>query len=223
MTKNILIFFGPPGSGKGTQAELLCQELDWHKISVGELLRRELKLGSQIGEKARKYIVNGELVPVTLIDSLVKRNLEKHKNRSGFVFDGYPRNLEQNRDFFKIIKNIFNDTYDIHALEIYLDDSEVKERLENRLACVCGAVYHKKYNPPKHRDKCDICGKKLFIRSDDKPDVISRRLKLYQQKSEPLLKFWEESDKLIKINGEKSISSIRQSIKHKLKALKIIN
>ena len=180
-------------------------------------------MGSQLGEKARRHVSQGELVPSLIINNLIRNRLDKCKNYQGYVFDGYPRNIEQNENFLKIIKDVFGDKCDIYALEIWIEDREAKERLENRLACICGAVYHKKYNPPKSSNKCDICGKKLFIRSDDKPNVIKRRLKVYHQESEPLLKFWEKSDKLIKINGDKSISLIHQGIVRKLKTLGLLN
>jgi len=220
MPKTIIIFFGPPGSGKGTQAEMLTKKTDWKKISTGDLFRAEIAAGTKLGKSADKYIKAGKLVPDKVTISLVEKNLKQ--KASGFIFDGFPRNRRQLNDLSVVFKNVLKKNDIVYAIEVAVGDSEVRQRLGKRRVSSCGAVYHLVYNPPINEGICDICGDKLLIREDDKPKVIARRLKLYHGESEPILDYWHKQGKLIKINGEQPIKKIHEEIMGKLKELKLI-
>jgi adenylate kinase len=219
MSKSVIIFFGPPGSGKGTQADLLARRTGWKKISTGDLLRAEVAAGTKLGKLASKYQARGKLVPDKLLVGLVGNGL-KIKSR-GFIFDGYPRNLKQLKDLLAMFKKRISQSDSVYALEVAVSDREVKQRLGLRRICDCGAVYHLKYNPPINDEICDVCGQKIFVRNDDQPKVIARRLKIYHQSSRALLDYWQKRGKLIKINGEQPIKKIHEEIMERLEEFKL--
>ncbi|MBI4779260.1 nucleoside monophosphate kinase [Candidatus Falkowbacteria bacterium] len=220
MSKKIIIFFGPPGSGKGTQAGMLARITDWKKISTGDLFRAEILAGTKIGKVADKYTKVGKLVPDKITLNLVEKSLKQ--KALGFIFDGFPRNRQQLKDLLVIFKKALKKNDQIYAIEVAVSDKEVKQRLSQRRMCACGKVYHLVYNPPINGGVCDICGAKLFIRNDDKPKVIAHRLKLYHDESKYMLGYWQKQNKLIKIGGEQSIKKIHEEIMEKLKGLKLI-
>jgi len=220
MSKTVIIFFGPPGSGKGTQAELLVKKTGWKKISTGDLLRFEVAAGTKLGKLANKYLGKGKLVPDRLLIDLVDKGLRGRAR--GFIFDGYPRNLKQLKDLLLMFKKRIKLSDPVYAFLVAVSDAEVKQRLGERRSCACGAVYHLKYNPPINDGICDICGKKLFTRNDDKPKVIAHRLKVYHQQGKPIIDYWQKQGKLIGINGEQPIAKIHEEIMARLKELKLI-
>jgi adenylate kinase len=220
MAKTIIIFFGSPGSGKGTQADLLSKKTGWKKISAGDLLRAEVAAGTKIGKMAGKFLIAGKLVPNRLLIGLMDSGLRK--KALGYIFDGYPRNSDQQKDFLLMLKKRTKKSDQIYALEVGVGDKEVKERLGLRRMCPCGAVYHLTYNPPINAGICDICGGKLIIRNDDKPKVIAHRLKVYHRASKALLDYWQKQGRLIKINGEQPIKRIHEEIINKLKELNVV-
>jgi len=220
MPKTIIIFFGPPGSGKGTQAEMLSKKTDWKKISTGDLFRAEISAGTKLGKLADKYLQAGKLVPDKITLTLVEQGLKQ--KASGFIFDGFPRNQRQLNDLLSVFKKVLKKNDQIYALEVAVSDKEVKQRLGKRRVSSCGAVYHLVYNPPINDGVCDICGSKLFIRNDDKPKVIALRLNIYHHDSEPILDYWKKQSKLIKIDGEQAIKKIHEEIMNKLKELKLV-
>lgn len=220
MTKKIIIFFGPPGSGKGTQAGMLAKKTDWKKISTGDLFRAEISAGTKLGKLADNYIKQGRLVPDKVTVALVEASLKQKAD--GFIFDGFPRNKKQLNELLIIFKKILKKNDQVYAIEVAVSDKEVRERLSQRRMCACGKVYHLVYNPPINPGICDICGGKLFVRNDDKPKVIAHRLKLYHAESELILDYWEKQGKLIKIDGEQAIKKIHDEIVAKLKKLMLI-
>lgn len=221
MLKIILIIFGPIGSGKGTQAEMLAQKTNWKKISTGDLFRQELKLKSNLGKQAKKYMSVGQLVPDDLTKKIVVKHVKLNYRKSGFIFDGYPRNKKQLDDLLEFFKYYFKESL-IYALEVAVRDKESRHRIGGRLSCSCGAVYHIDYNPPKKDKICDICKRKLFIRFDDKPKAISQRLNIYHNQVEPLFNYWRKRNRLIKIDGEQPIAKIHKDIIIKLRKLNLI-
>ncbi len=220
MAKTIIIFFGPPGSGKGTQAEMLAAKTGFKKISTGDLFRAEIAAGTKLGQAADKYLRAGKLVPDKITVGLVAKSL-KHK-APGFIFDGFPRNKKQLNELLAIFKKTLKKNDRVYALEVAVGDREVKQRLGQRRMCACGKVYHLAYNPPINAGVCDICGAKLFTRNDDKPKVIAHRLKVYRHEGEPLLDYFKKQSKLLKIDGERAIKVIQAEILAKLKALSLL-
>lgn len=220
MPKNILIFFGPPGSGKGTQAEMLAKVTGWKKISTGDLFRAEIAAKTSLGKRVEKFLKAGKLVPDDTTVSLVEKSLKKKAD--GYIFDGFPRNAKQLKKLLVIFEKSLKKNDRVYALEIAVSDKEVKQRLGQRRMCACGAVYHLLYNAPINQGICDICGGELFTRNDDKPKVIAGRLKIYHKQGAPLLDYWKKTSKLIKIDGEQSIKKIHNEVMGRLKELKLV-
>lgn len=213
MSRTILVFFGPPGSGKGTQSELLSEAVSLPAISTGELLRHEQKIGSAVGRRARGLMSKGGLVSVGLVDHLLKDRLKKADAKRGFILDGYPRNESQFKNFLKLIKA--DDS--LYFIEMQVPDREVVVRLSGRRVCDCGASYHTMYDPPLKKDICDLCGRRLHPRPDDMPAVIRKRLKEYHHSIRPLLQKASGRGSLIFVDGERSIKSIFGDLKKGLR------
>ena len=211
----ILIFFGPPGSGKGTQTDRLGAELKLPVISTGELLRHEESLKSALGVKARRYIKKGDLVPDELIHAMMAGRLAKKDTAKGFILDGYPRDQHQLYDLLQLTKDD-----NIWLIEIKVKDREVLNRISGRRICDnCGASYHLVYSPPKKPGICDACGKKITIREDDKPAVVHERLAQYKATAKPLGSFGRKIRHLIIINGEQSINKVYKDILKQIRNL----
>ncbi len=200
-----IVIFGPQGSGKGTQAELIARRHGWPYISTGDIFRYHLKNQTELGNKIQPYINAGNLVPDDLTNHLVKERLQQPDCEMGFVLDGYPRNQAQ-LEFLNSLTGI-----DL-AIAIELNDSQAIERLANRLACKCGMSYHTIYNKPKVVGICDKCGGRLFKREDDNPGVISQRLGIFHHETEPLFRMYSEQGVLHRVDGSKQIEEVYQSI-----------
>lgn len=218
MPRTILVFIGPPGSGKGTQSDMLSELTDLPAISTGELLRHEQKVGSALGRKVRGLMSSGKMVSATLVDHLLKLRLSKPDTKKGFMIDGYPRNEYQFRNLLKLIKG--DDR--LYFIDFQVPDREVITRLSGRRICDCGASYHIMYNPPKTAGKCDLCGHSLRQRTDDKPGVIRTRLKEYHSSIKPLLEKASGRGSIIIVDGERSIATINQELKNKLKSFGVL-
>jgi len=217
MNKKVFIFFGPPGSGKGTQSDMLAAGLELPVISTGELLRHEQSMGSKLGKKVASLLKKGALVPDKLVEEMMNNRIAKKDAKNGFVLDGYPRDAEQLRNLAGVLQEKKIKKENVFIILVHVSDREVKKRLGGRRVCDCGAAYHLTYNPPKKKGICDLCGKKIYIRSDDRPATMSSRLKLYHKTTEPLLKLGQSMGKLIVINGDNGIKKIHQEIIKKIK------
>ena len=199
-----IVVLGPPGAGKGTQAEMLERELGLKHLSTGDILREEVRKETELGKRAEKYMKSGELVPDDLIVEMMEKEISKYDN---FVLDGFPRNLKQAEALDKMCR-----IDKVILLEV--PDEVILERLSLRRSCPkCNRVYHLKYNPPKENEICDYCGAKLYQRDDDKEEVIKKRLEVYRKETEPIAKFYREKGILVKVNGSKSIEEIFLDIK----------
>jgi adenylate kinase len=186
-----MILLGPPGAGKGTQAEILGKRLGVPVISTGNMLRAAVKNSTPVGLKAKSYMDAGELVPDAVIIEMTKERLGEPDCAAGYILDGMPRTLAQARALEEI-----GVEFDA-ALSIEITDAEIEARMTGRRSCPeCGAVYHVESNPPKSKGACDVCGSALATRDDDKPETVRNRLAVYHRETEPLKDFYRERGKL---------------------------
>lgn len=200
-----IIIFGPQGSGKGTQAELIARRHGWPYISTGDIFRYHLKNQTVLGRQVDQYVKQGLLVPDELTNEIVKDRINQPDCARGFVLDGYPRNLLQLEFLNKMAEIDF-------AVVIELSDEEAIKRLADRLACQCGLSYHLVNNPPKKPGICDKCGGELFGRDDDQPKVIKQRLEIYHRQTEPLFALYEKQGVWRRVSGSKSIEEVYRQI-----------
>jgi adenylate kinase len=203
-----LILFGAPGSGKGTQAQVLSEKLRLEKISLGDIFREEVKNGSSLGKEVRQYMEKGLLVP----DDLVSRVIEAHINHKDFVLDGYPRNVSQANTLEEILKKKKLDIDWFIYLEV--DDKTITERLSQRRICKkCGANYHLKNMPPRKANVCDKCNSALTQRKDDMPLVIKKRCDVFLKETKEVLDFYKNKKKLITIDARADKDEVFARIK----------
>ncbi len=209
-----LIFLGPPGAGKGTQAKNLARELGLKHISTGDLLRDAVKNRTPLGNKAKEYMDRGELVPDELIIALIEEVLPA---RGGVIFDGFPRTIAQ----AKALEDMLSKK-DLKVDKVVLfdvADEVVIERLSERRLCPnCGAVYHIKFSPPKEDEICDRCRTKLIQREDDKEEVVRKRLEVYRKQTAPLIDYYESKGILIRLDASKRIEEVYQELKRAVSA-----
>ena len=198
----IIVFLGPPGSGKGTQAQKLAEKLSLPHIALGDLLREQVREGSEVGQLAKKFIEAGNLVPDEVTIRMTRERTGKPDCERGFILDGFPRSMAQAQALAEILKG---KDHKVVYIEVPLE--KVVARNTARLSCPnCGAVYHKVNNPPKAEGICDKCGSKLYQRKDDTREVIETRFKVYNESTAPLLEFYK--GRLVKVNGDGSIAEV---------------
>ena len=206
-----IIMLGPPGAGKGTQAEFLSEKYGIPQISTGAIIRGVIASGSDEGKRIKELIDKGMLLPDETVVSMVKNRLAEPDCRNGFILDGFPRTIEQAKALDKMGVKID------HVLSIELSDDEILERLSGRRECkVCRASYHIEDHPPKKEGICDRCGGELITRDDDKPETIKNRLEVYHESTEPLKKYYEEAHLLVTAHSQKALADTRREV---LKAL----
>lgn len=215
-----VILIGPPGAGKGTQAKYICEKFGIPQISTGDMLRKAIKEGTQVGLAAKDAIARGELISDDIIIDLVRERLAKPDCQDGFLFDGFPRTVPQAEALEAA--GIPVD----YLLEIQVPDEEIVTRMGGRrVDPISGRTYHVVYNPPKVEGKDDITGDPLIIRDDDKPEVVKERLATYHAQTEPIVKYFQESHasgleiapKHVTICGHGGIDYIRDRIFEVLK------
>jgi adenylate kinase len=206
-----LILFGPPGAGKGTQAKKMVDFYGIPQISTGDILRANVREGTELGLAAKAYMDKGELVPDEVLIGIIKNRLKKQDCNKGFILDGYPRTIPQ-ADALSIILNEINKPIDV-VLNLEVPDEELVERISGRLMCNCGASYHRTLNPPKKEDVCDICGGHVFQRDDDKEEAVKNRLNVYKKQTEPLIDYYSKQDLLVTLDGTKDINDVFEDIK----------
>jgi adenylate kinase len=207
----ILVFMGPPGAGKGTQAQILQENLRIPKLSTGDMLRAAIAAGSEVGKQAESLMKNGNLVPDEMVVGIIKERIMKPDCANGFIFDGFPRTINQAHTLDKMLKdnNLILDK--VICLEV---DPEiiVSRQAGRRVAPSSGCVYHLEHNPPKVPGKCDVSGEDLMQRDDDKADVVRHRLNIYEDTIKPILDYYEKQDVLHKVKGENSVEEVKQQI-----------
>ena len=206
-----LILVGPPGAGKGTQAVALAAHYKIPHISTGDIFRANLKNGTELGKKAQSFMDRGELVPDSVTNEMVKDRLGNSDVINGFLLDGFPRNTNQAEvlDTILIEKKMSLDA----ALELSLDNSEIIKRLSGRRTCRnCSATFHKDFEKPKVDGVCDKCNGELYQREDDKEEVITRRLEIYAQQTEPIISYYKNAGILKKMSAIGDVSEITQKV-----------
>jgi len=202
-----LILLGAPGAGKGTQAELLVEQLSIPAISTGNMLREAMANGSELGQKVKKFMEEGSLVPDGVILDIVAERVAKSDCAGGFILDGVPRTLAQAEALQE--RGVRID----HVVSIEIDDSVIEGRMTGRRVCgKCGASYHVVANPPKAEGICDSCGSQLVIRKDDAPETVRHRLEVYHQQTEVLKDFYAKLGKLRLVEGNQSIEGANRDI-----------
>jgi adenylate kinase len=210
----VLILLGPPGSGKGTQAAMLHDKFQLPHISTGDLLREHIRKGTELGQKAQVYIDKGQLVPDSLIMDLLFDRVSQKDCVKGYILDGFPRTLPQAESLQNRLKGRVTPI----IINLDLKDSDVIERLSKRVTCEkCGTPYHLTYSPPKAEGTCDKCGGHLVQRSDDTKEVISKRLKVYHEQTEPLIKYYESAKLLHTVSCEQPKDKVFQDILSQVK------
>jgi adenylate kinase len=198
-----IVLLGPPGAGKGTLASLLKDKFDLVHISTGDILREEMKSGSDLGREAKRFVESGGLVPDDVVTRLIENKLTHDKKvEQGFLLDGFPRTTRQAEDLDRILERL--DKKLDYAILMEAGLLVIIQRLTGRRVCrQCGAVYHIKNMPPKKAGKCDLCGGELYQRTDDKEETIKTRIAVYSEKTAPIIDYYARQGKLRKINAEK--------------------
>ncbi|MFA6807804.1 MAG: adenylate kinase [Eubacteriales bacterium] len=206
-----LILVGPPGAGKGTQAEQLIEHYKIPHISTGDMFRAAIKEQTLLGIKAKEFMDKGALVPDEVTIGIVAERLAQSDCLNGFLLDGFPRTLAQ-ADALAGILNDLNISLD-GVISIELDDSILLERLTGRRICrQCGATYHKVFNPPTEEGICSKCGAELYQRSDDTLETAQNRLRVYNDQTEPLIAYYSDCGFLKRVQGDQDIKQVFQSI-----------
>ncbi|GAV25953.1 adenylate kinase [Carboxydothermus islandicus] len=210
-----LLIMGPPGAGKGTQAEKIVKEFGITHISTGDMFRAALKNQTPLGLKAKEYMDKGELVPDEIVIAMVEERISAPDCAKGFLLDGFPRTIPQAEALDKKLSEM-GITLD-GVINIEVPREELIERLTGRRVCrQCGATYHVKFNPPKVEGVCDACSGELYQRSDDSLETVSNRLDVYEAQTAPLKEYYAKTGLLKNIDGTKSIEEVFASIKNAL-------
>ena len=197
-----LILLGAPGAGKGTQAEMLCEKLAIPQVSTGNIIRSEIKSGTELGARVKSIVESGALVPDALVIELLKNRIAQDDCKAGFLLDGFPRTIPQAEALEEIC------TVDA-VIEIFVPDAAIVNRMSGRRTCPgCGATFHVLHNPPKKDGVCDTCGASLVVRPDDDPEVVRGRLKVYHEQTEPLIAYYRERGLLKTVDGERPLAEV---------------
>ena len=202
-----IILMGPPGAGKGTQAEKLTKEFALIHVSTGDIFRNAVKEGTEMGKKAKEYMDKGELVPDEIVLGIVKERLSKPDCKAGVLLDGFPRTIEQAEALDEVLEDL---KMNIDAvINIDVSEEELIARLTGRRVCRnCGATYHIKFNPPKVRNICDHCSGELYQRSDDTIDTVKERLNIYNKQTLPMVDYYERKGMYKSADGSREIDQV---------------
>jgi adenylate kinase len=206
-----IILFGPPGAGKGTQAKKLVDFYGIPQISTGDILRANVREGTELGLAAKAYMDKGELVPDDVLIGIIKNRLDLNDCRTGFILDGYPRTVNQ-ADALSVILNEICKPIDV-VLNLEVPDEVLVGRMSKRLMCKCGASYHTISNPPKKDNVCDLCGAEVFQRADDNEEAVQTRLNVYKKQTQPLIDYYAKQGILVTLDGTKDIDEVFEDIK----------
>jgi adenylate kinase len=216
-----LILLGPPGAGKGTQAERLREDFSLPHISTGDILRAEVAEDSELGRQAKRYMDAGELVPDEVIIEMITQRVGSGDARDGFLLDGFPRNAEQADALADALEGLERRL--TSALLIEVPDEELVRRLAGRRVCVKNPshIYHVEFDPPKHKDVCDQDGARLIQRDDDREETIRRRLQVYHSQTEPLIEHYDRAGMLRRFDGTRNPEEVHAHIRATVATLRL--
>jgi adenylate kinases len=204
-----LVLVGPPGAGKGTQAQFIAAHLAIPKISTGDIFRANVGQGTELGLVAKKYMDSGDLVPDEVTIAMVRDRLSEDDAADGFLLDGFPRNVPQAETLDKMLHEM-GTALDV-VLELVVDDDEVIRRLSGRRTCrACGHIWHVEFDPPARRGSCDHCEGELFQRDDDRPETIRHRLEVYAAQTAPLVSYYAEKGILVGIDATGPVDDVTE-------------
>jgi adenylate kinase len=214
-----LILVGPPGAGKGTQAEKLTEDFGLPYFATGNILRDAVADGTELGKKAKEYMDAGELVPDDVIIGVILDALKGEEASNGFLLDGFPRTVPQADALAEALENVGRKLSGVLLIDV--PDDEVVRRLSGRRVSKSGRVYHVDFDPPKHPDRCDIDGSALIQRDDDKPETIRKRLAVYHDQTEPLVEYYENRDLLRRFDGTRTPTDVHDHIRATVATLRL--
>ncbi len=203
--KRVVVLLGPPGAGKGTQAARLAAAMALPHVSTGDLFRANLSQGTELGKAAQRYMEAGELVPDELVLDMLFDRVAQEDCREGYLLDGFPRTLPQ----AEALEARLGEDASLCAVLIDVPDSEIIERMAGRLTCSeCGAVYHRRNDPPKVEGVCDRCGAALVQRPDDREEVVRERLEVYRRQTAPVVEFYRARGVLREVDGSRDPDAV---------------
>jgi adenylate kinase len=212
-----LVLVGPPGAGKGTQAEFIAAHLSVPKISTGDIFRANVSQGTPLGLEAKRYMDSGGLVPDEVTINMVRERLTEADAADGFLLDGFPRTVPQAQALDKILAD--NGSMLDLVVELVVDNDEVIRRLSGRRTCHgCGKVWHIEFDPPTQTGVCDRCGGRLYQRDDDKAETIAERLRVYARDTSPLIDYYAAQGKLVGIDATGPVEDVTERAKDALRS-----
>jgi adenylate kinase len=215
-----LVLLGPPGSGKGTQGERLREDFRLPYYATGDILREAVRDETDLGRQAKEYMDRGDLVPDDVIVGVIGDRVSSDEAQDGFILDGFPRTEPQAEALDQEMEKLGRELS--AAVLIEVAEEEVIRRLSGRRTCAKeGHVFHTEFDPPKNEDVCDVCGARLQIRDDDKPEVVKHRLEQYHAKTEPLISYYEDKGLLRRVDGRRPPDEVSDRIRALLATLKM--
>lgn len=210
MSELNLVLLGPPGSGKGTQGERLQNDLRLPYYATGDILRAAVREGTELGNEAKEYMDRGDLVPDEVMVGLIAERVASGEAADGFILDGFPRTIAQAEALDAKLSELGRELTAVLLIDV--PEEEVVRRLSGRRICPNGHVFHMEFDPPSEEGVCDICGERLEIRDDDKPDVVRHRLGTYHDKTEPLVAYYEKRGVLNRVDGKPAPDEVASRI-----------
>ncbi len=209
--RDFYVFLGPPGAGKGTQAKVVAHKLGIPQISSGDIFRENIKNQTELGILANRFIKVGELVPDDVTISMVRERISRTDCNSGAILDGFPRTPNQAKAFDEMLDGTGCKINQVPFIAV--DEEELVDRLSGRLTCrKKGHVFHKKYNPPQVEGVCNVDGSELYQREDDHTETVKNRIRVYEQRTRPLIEYYQERGILVEIDGNQPIDSVTSEL-----------
>jgi adenylate kinase len=219
MSELNLILLGPPGAGKGTQAERLQEDFPLAYVATGDMLRAAVKEGTDLGKKAKEFMDRGDLVPDEVIIGVILDRLAESDTEDGFLLDGFPRTDKQAEALDGALREVGRSITAVLLIDVPEDD--LVRRLSGRRVCPNGHTYHMEHNPPKNDEVCDVDGEPLEQRDDDREETVRNRLQVYRKQTEPLVHYYDEHDLLHKFDGTRSPTEVHDHLRATIATLRL--